>query len=1456
MVLQLSFIQNKLSSYFSQKLSKKFNNTFVIGHVNYFWLNHVSFGNFYIQDQHGDTLLFSKDVSLTIDRFSYARKVISFSNIILSKAYVNIKTDSANIVNFQFLLDTLEGGRGGKKKAKMKVLIENIEFLRTHLRYSSVYALPKWEGIDFSNMDMTGFSMRLRNLQINDSLMFDVRKLSFREKSGFLLDHLDCSMNIWKSHMIFTDFHGVTHGSNIKAARLGFYFNSMKDLSKGAFGKKVKLAFDIQKSELDLNDLACFSPILYKFRQSITFSGKFRGRYGNLTGTDISVQYNSRTKLKGKFTITGLPNVDQTFLIADISHFQTNIPELESIKLLDNKQWLHLPDNFAELGNISYTGNFTGFFDDFVAYGKLNTDLGLVSTDILIRPDTSKYMYFKGKVSTIDFELGRFTQNEKELGKISMDLDVNGSMRQGKNLKATLDGMIGQLNFHGYDYRNISVDGNIGSNAYDGTVTTDDPNIKLNFNGRLDFAKNPPEFDFSLNIPRIRPFNLHLIKGDTSLTASALIIANFVGNNIDNINGDIKVLNSLLTHNNKQLKIYNINLSAQNKQPHSKVVLKSDFFDASLEGQYLAKEFGKAISEFFSNYTPSLFPKQKAILTPQNFTFKLKFKKTDEIFNFFIPETRLAENSHIDIQFNSKGKKLILLGEFPTFTYGSLAWNKLYFNSLSNDTDFSFEAGSELLTINKQIRFDNPTTYIKATKDSAFLILRSLNWDDLVNKGSVNVSASFFRKSLTSEPVAFLNIKPSDLTINNVHWRLKASHLILDTASVAMDEFSFYNDKQYLKVYGKMSSNPDDRLSIDLKNLKVSNLNLFTAEKGFNFGGNISGKAILTSAYKNPVLLGTFDIDTLRLNGEELGATSIETKWDNEKQWLEASLNSMRNELKTIKAFGHYKPIDKTLDFGINLDKLPINVLRPYVNKIASNITGIGSGHVQLTGDMLTPLLNGDLELRDVSFVVGYINTLNSLNTRIRIKDSDILFENVEMFDFKRNKAIVNGSMTTNYLKKLYFNFQIDAQNYCFLNTNSMDNDLFYGSAYGSGKISIYGPPENITMNVIAQSDANTQINIPLSTANAISDANFINFVNKKEVKKEAEKSVKPKITPSGLQMNFDLTLTPDAEVQLIFDPKIGDIIKGNGNGNLKMDFNTLGKFKMYGDYTIESGTYLFTLKNLINKRFKVERGGTIQWNGDPRDALLNIKAIYPVKAPLQNLLVIDNSIDLQKRIPIDCQIFMTNKLMQPDLRFDIYLPVADEETRSKVSNSISTTDEMTKQFLSLLVMNNFFPNSQKTAEIGVESASVTGWELLTNQLSNWISQGGKDFDFSANYRPYNPLSGDQVEVGISKPIMNDRVTIHGNVDYIANHPAATTTNSANFIGDFDVAVKLNESGKLNLKVFNRANNIMLYDIAPYTQGIGLNYKEEFNNLHELLQLYQEKLRRKAPDTIKVPVNK
>lgn len=1453
LLLQIPAVQGRLTSAISKGLSAKFDTRVNVGRVNYFWYNRISLSGFLVEDQHRDTLLYAGKLITGIDQFNLYAKKIRIANLVMSSASVNLVTDSARNLNLNFLIEKIKGNKDSTS-GKWTIRFGNIEFRQSKFRYRSLPLMQQSSGINFSDIQLHDFYLRVKNLDIrNDTVHFSLNKLSFHERSGFYLEHMNADLSIHKNYMIFTNAHMVSENSDLNAAMLAFRFGAFKDFVKGSFGSKVKLNFDVQKSELDLKDLAYFTNILGQFQQKIQVSGKIRGVYSDMQGRDISIQYNHGTRLKARFNITGLPNVKQTFLYADIARFQSTTADLESIMLKDGRQWIKLPENLRKVGKLAYTGNFTGFFDDFVAYGTLETGLGLISTDLLIKPDTAHYASFSGKLATTDFDLGRFMTSKTEIGKISMNVQVDGNMRPGRNIKANVNGLVRYLFLYGYNYQNIKVEGTIANNAYDGNVSVEDPNIKMDFSGRLDFAQKPAEFDFSLNIPRIHPYNLHLIKTDSLLTASALVIANFQGSSIDSMNGDIKVLNSVFTRNDKPLKIYNITLSASSQQAENKLNLKSDFLDAAVEGNYSASELVTVLRNYMNKYLPSLFPSPAKQPAPQNFAFRVKLKKTDDICSFFLPRFKFAEATHAEGTFSSKGNYLKILAEFPALDYGALHWDNLYLNVASTDTGFSLESGSELLTLKKQIRFDNLSTYLNAARDSAWLNVRSLNWDTVLNKGALSAVATFSRIKKASHAVAFIHVNQAEMVSRNIPWRLKEANMIIDSSSIAVDEFSVYNERQNLSVYGRISHNSQDRLNIDLGNLRVSNINLFTAEKGFNFEGNITGKAVISDVYTSPVMLGAFDIDTLKLNGEVLGVTAIETKWNNDAKKLEASLTSLRGDLKTLKAFGYYSPLDHTLDFGIDLDKLRLNVMRPYLAKVVTNLGGLASGHLKLSGDIIKPLLNGDLLLQKATFLIPYLKTTNSFTGVARFKNSDILVNHVEVYDVAGNKAIVNGKVGTNFLKKLNFNLTIDAQNYTFLNTGAGDNDLFYGKAYGTGKITIAGPPENIVMNITARSDKNTQIFIPLTTSSAITESNFITFVSKDQGKKKNLPVKNNPVNVSGLQMNFDLTITPDAEMQLIFDPKIGDIMKGNGNGNIKMEVNTLGDFKMYGDYTITQGEYLFTLKNVINKRFKVDKGGQIQWNGDPRDAIINIKAIYSTKASLYNLLVNETTKDYKKRIPIDCQIFMTNKLMHPDLRFGIYLPTADEETRSRVSNAISTGDEMTKQFLSLLVINNFMPDPNRmpagyttpTAGLGAASVGVTTSELLSNQLSNWLSQISKDFDIGLNYRPEDQISGQEMEVALSTQILNDRVTIHTNLDVSGNQATTNATNTNNIVGDFDVGIKLNQSGKLNLKVFNRTNNIMQYDYGPYTQGVGISFNEDFNSIGELLRRYRASLRHK-----------
>jgi hypothetical protein len=205
---------------------------------------------------------------------------------------------------------------------------------------------------------------------------------------------------------------------------------------------------------------------------------------------------------------------------------------------------------------------------------------------------------------------------------------------------------------------------------------------------------------------------------------------------------------------------------------------------------------------------------------------------------------------------------------------------------------------------------------------------------------------------------------------------------------------------------------------------------------------------------------------------------------------------------------------------------------------------------------------------------------------------------------------------------------------------------------------------------------------------------------------------------------------------------------------------------------------------------------------------------------------------------------------MNPGIKPSITLPTADQETRNIVSNSISTDEDMMKQFLSLLIINNFLSDQLLTGSSsgsgGRGSAALTGGavatsELISNQLSQWLSQISKDFDLGFNYRPGDEITNDEVEVAFSTQILNDRVTINTNLGVGGNQVTQTQNqNTNNIVGDFDIDFQLTENGKVHLKAFNRSNDNLLFQTSPYTQGVGAFYREEFNSFGELFGRYRD----------------
>jgi hypothetical protein len=735
------------------------------------------------------------------------------------------------------------------------------------------------------------------------------------------------------------------------------------------------------------------------------------------------------------------------------------------------------------------------------------------------------------------------------------------------------------------------------------------------------------------------------------------------------------------------------------------------------------------------------------------------------------------------------------------------------------------------------------------------------NKDKALNKGNFTAKGYISRKE-DQKPILIIDIDSSEVYSRNNLWKIHQSTISFDSTAVDFDKVTITNKKNYYLVDGIISENASDTLRLEFNGIELSPLN-HIVEKGekegsrinYDLKGTLNGNILLSNVKKSPLLESNLTLKGFSLLGGEYGDISLISSWSTSRNVVELSASNNLLGVKNMDIKGTYDPKSAIFNIDARTSKLPVDALNPLLSFFASGIKGAVSGKVNLKGGKDKLFLTGAVLAENTSVRINYLNTKYKINDTIRFDKNGIKFKNVKMTDEKGNLATISGSVNHNSFNNFTADLTINVKDCMVLNTQAKDNELFYGTAYATGVATIKSIANLVSFDISARTGKNTRFFIPLNSGLSVSEHSFVTFsapdsVKIKEVlRSERAAAVQP--TGSGMELNFDLDVTPEAEVQLLIDPKAGDVIKGQGTGKLNISLDRKGIFKISGDYVIDDGEYLFTLGNVLNKRFDVENGGKVAFNGDVQNAEIDLKATYRnLKTSLYPILHEER---YNERIPVEPQLNLSGKLFNPVVGLDIYLPNADEETRSLFQNSITTEEEQSRQFLYLLVMNSFYEDpsmsssSGSTTSTGTSAMAVTTTEMLSNQLSNWLSQIYNDFDIGFVYRPGNrDINSQELQVALSTQLLNDKVVVNGNFDF--RGPNNSYGNP--ITGDFDVEYKITE--KIRFKVFNRFNNPYTGRGAPYTQGLGLFYKQDFNKLFSFpRKKEQSEMKREDDITVK-----
>ncbi len=1458
--------QQNVQAYIVQKITTKLSNFFgtkITLSAATFNVFSFTLHDFCVRTPQNDTILYTPELDLRINNFAISSKYFEFDKITLNNPYINFYIDSTKNINFSFIINKLTSRDTTSSTRSMVLFVHELDLKNADFSLRAFNKINRDTGINFTDLHLKRLNLSVTNCRVDRGLSLKIKELSAIDKSGFELKQCSGRLKIDKTHMTFNNMNIQTALSDIYVKQVLFEFNSFKDFKAGSLAKNVKVNGELKPSEIASDDLAWFIPGLRHYNLRAKVAGKIYGRINDLKGRDIDISYSNHTRLKANFDVSGLPNLSTSFLHIDIKNLYTTPAEIESVHLPKSRNGrIVLPNQFKQITFLTYRGKFTGFVNDFVAYGTVTSNLGSVESDLSLRPDSFRYLNFQGQIKSSRFDLGKFFNKTDLFGDISMNVMVNGRLIGNNEIDAKMDGLVNSFVVNNYNYKGIKINGAISNDTYDGSVSISDPNINCDFLGKVDLSGNIPVFNFQANVRNANLYKLNFDKKDSVSSVSFYATADFEGNNIDNLNGEIKLWNATLRKTNKEVQISNFLLFTKTVNDTNHIILRSDLADADIWGIYRFKMLANSFRKLVHHYLPSLsktIPENRP--DDNNFRFELDLKDTRQLTDFFIPGLYISKDSKFSGKYNSSKNNLDFTLSVPLLQHNTKKWYDIYFNGKSSNGNFSLISGCKNLRITKQMQLENFTVLSDFKHDSIDVRVRWNNFDTIVNKGDFRIAFALKPIPDKSKSIVQFVIKPSQMITNDSLWQINSGLIQIDSSDIHIDYLSVYDAFQSIKIHGDISKQADRSLTIDLQNLNLSNLDSLLAPKKVKLAGIVRGKAELFDLYHNPIFRASLDLDSLSLNNESLGKTAIQAVYNNSDKNIDIELHSQRGGIRTLDITGTYATINKTLNFNVELNKLKMNLFEPFVSTVFSEVNGMATGSITLTGKIQEPLLNGMVKVQKATFVVNYLKTRYNFTHNVEIKDNTFLLKNIEVYDnldkgqnATEGKAIVNGQIEYKNLKDLRLDVAIDAQNLRCLNTTEQDNTNYFGQGYATGNVTIIGTARSINLDIHAKTNSNTLIYIPLGVKNELSESNFIRFVNKQpnnnniqvnqyEIDKPAEtKRVEGRT--SVLRMNFDLEVTPEAEVQIVFDPKIGDIVKGTGSGNLNLTYES-GNFNMYGIYTIEHGQYLFTAKNVINRKFEIEEGGTLTWNGNPLDATVNFEAIFPVTTSLYPVLGVGNE-DYKRSIRVECVILLTDKLMNPTIKLDIRLPNANEETKNLFKSVIGTEEELNNEVIALLFAGYFIPtnitannttNGYGTA--GAGAAGYNGIEFLSNQLSQKLSQISKDFDIGVNYRPADQITTDMVALALSTQLINDKVIVNGNVD-VGGRPVTGNTNSSNIVGEGNIEYKVTPNGKLRIKAFNRSNESYIENLSPYTQGVGVSYKENFNTFGNLLKRYYQ----------------
>ena len=1413
--LSLPVVQTYIAKKVTTKLNKNFDTNINISRLGLNWKGEIDIKDVYIEDHHSDTLIYVK--TLNTDLLSLKNLVegdLYFGFIELNKAKFYIKTykdeksDNVSIFANKFNSTSPSSDKKFVLKANdIKFSDSNVKITNENLEQSEIFNLS------FINIESEIFSI------VGPNVNTTIKQLSLESQRGFDIKNLTGIFSYSLTSIFIKQLKLKTDDSFINGGIIMNY----KEGELSDFVNKVDLNIHFNEAKISTNDLNIFYNE-FGLNQNISINGDLKGTLNNFTFSNGQIK-SGLIKVLGDYNFINLLSNKNDFSIYATNHsISTNFVSLKQLmpKLLGEV----LPKEISYLGRIKFNGSTTITKTYLTTSSTLISTLGSAKINASIHnlndEENSAYI---GDVDFTNFDLGPLA-NTESIGTITSKLNIEGVGFSQKSLNAKVTGEINSFVFENYNYKNITLSGNFKHPLFDGELNINDPNLKLTFNGLIDVSEKLNRFNFKANIEYAELNKLNLIKRDSISIFVGKIDINMIGNDLNNTYGSISFKETFY-QTEKDDFYFNDFLITSKKDGLKRVIdINSlDIMTGYITGEFLIED----IPDLFINGVGSIYANFKPNKITENQYIDFDFEIYNKLIEIFVPQLEFGDDTRVKgsvysneskIKFDFDSPEIIVFKNYLGKVKFKLDnFNPLYNTYISVDTLYNgFYNLKDINFINKTI---NDTLHI------------GTNFSGGKNKDYFNLSLYY---TIDREGNSVVGIKKSDIIHNDKTWYLnendnKNNKIVFDNSfkKIKFDSIVLNHNDELIAFTGATNDSTFKNLKVRFNDVNIGNL--IPKVDSLKLKGNINGN--LSILQKKGVYFPSSNIiiDNINVNDIEMGDLTIDILGNNNLTRYDINTSLVNNNIKSLNSTGYIetKSTQTDIQLNIELNEFNLGAISPFGASVITNIRGLMSGKGRVLGNLNSPDMFGDFILKKSGLKVPYLNIDFDLEdtTKINITEEKLEISKTNITDTKYlTKGILTGNATHKNFGKWKLNLNVDSDNLLVLNTPPDENQSYYGTAFISGTTHIHGPINELIIDVNATTEKNTIFKIPLSNTETIGDNSFINFLSPKEKEDKLLGETIVRNDLKGLALNFELDINKNAEIEIVIDQNTKSALKGRGAGTLLIEINTLGKFNMWGDFIVYEGIYDFRYGKIIRKEIEVEKGGSITWDGLASNANLNLKAIYKTKANPSALL---DDPSINRKIPVEVFIDLTENITQPNLLFDISFPDVSSTVRSELEYRLQTTEEREKQALFLLTTGSFISDT-------AGQSAVSG--TVTDGINAILAQILTDDDAIINIAPYYDMGIDTKEIETQDEFgvqfstqITERIVVNGKVGIPVGK-----INDSRVAGDVDVQWLVNEDGNLRINFFNRQAELQFIgEDQTFEQGAGISYQVDFDTIKELM---------------------